>query len=85
MRPVSLGRPNVSNDPETFRRWVLGAFAEIERASNEDAFVVADDFTVTGHTATRTLDAATATATDVANVLCTFIEDLQNRGMKRNQ
>lgn len=85
MRPVSLGRPNVSNDPEAFRRWVLGAFAEIERASVEDAFVVADDFTVSNHTEKRTLNAATATTADIANVLCTLIEDLQNRGMKRNQ
>lgn len=85
MRPVSLGRPNVSNDPEVFRRWVLGAFAELERASVEDAIVVADDFSVTGHTPTRTIDASTATTAEIANVLCTLIEDLQNRGMKRSQ
>lgn len=82
MRPISLGRPN-TNDVEGFRKWVLWAFAEIERAAAEDTFVVADDFTVSGHTPTRTLDAGTATTTDIANVLCTFLDDLQNRGMKR--
>lgn len=84
MRPVSLGRPS-TQDPDAFRRWALTAFAEIERASVDDAFVVADDFAVSGHTPTRTLDASTATTADIANVLCTLIEDLQNRGMKRSQ
>lgn len=84
MRPLSLGRPNTQN-PEDFRKWVLAAFAEIERSAADDAFAVADDFTVTGHTPTRTLNAGTATLTDIANVLCTFIQDLQNRGMKRSQ
>lgn len=84
MRPVSLGRPN-TQDPDAFRRWALAAFAEIERASVDDSFVVADDFTVSNHTPTRTLNAATATTSDIANVLCTLLEDLQNRGMKRSQ
>lgn len=63
----------------------MQAFAEIERAAAEDTFVVADDFSVSGHTRTRTLNAATATTTDLVNVLCTLLEDLQNRGMKRSQ
>lgn len=85
MRPVSLGRPVVTNNPDTFRRWALEAFAEIERASQEDLALIAKDFTVANYTATRTLDATTATAGDVADVLCTFISDLRNRGMKRSQ
>lgn len=85
MRPVSLGRPAVGNNPELFRRWLLESLAEIERASQEDLAIIAKDFSVSGHTPTRTLDAGTATTTDIANVLCTFIADLQKRGMKRSQ
>lgn len=85
MRPVSLGRPYPANSDEAFRRWALEAFAELERASYDDIAAVANDFTVSNHTETRTIDAATATATDVKNVLCTFINDIRNRGMKRSQ
>jgi hypothetical protein len=85
MRPISLGQPSVTADDKRFRTWVLQCMAEIERASYDDVAVVANDFTVSNHTRTRTLDAATATLTDVKNVLCTFIEDIQNRGAKRNQ
>lgn len=85
MRPVSLGRPNRPNDFDAFRRWALDALAEVERASQEDLAAIAKDFTVSNFTATRTLNAGTATTTDIANVLCTFIKDLQSRGMKRSQ
>jgi hypothetical protein len=85
MRPVSLGSPGNTKDLEAWKKWIMGALAEIERASYEDLSAVAQDFTVTGHTETRTLDAATATLADVTDVLCTFIQDLQNRGMKRTQ
>lgn len=84
MRPVALGRP-YGNDPNVFRKWVLECFAEIERAAQDELGLIANDFTVSGHTQTRTLDAATATTSDIADVLCTLIEDLQNRGMKRTQ
>lgn len=85
MRPVSLGR--VANGPgvDAWKKWVEQSFAEIERASYEDLSAVANDFTVTNFTETRTLNAGTASLADVANVLCTFIRDLQNRGMKRTQ
>ena len=85
MRPISLGQPSVIADDKRFRTWVLQCMAEIERASYDDLADVANDFTVSNHTKTRTLDASTGTLTDVKNVLCTFIEDLQNRGMKRSQ
>lgn len=84
MRPIALGRP-ASNDPKAFERWVRECFAEVERASAEDISTLANDFSVSGHTPTHTLDAGTATLTDAVNVLCTLISDLQNRGMKRNQ
>lgn len=85
MRPISLGQPSVIADDKRFRAWVMQCMAEIERASYDDLVAVANDFTVSNHTKTRSLDAATGTLTDVKNVLCTFIEDLQNRGMKRSQ
>lgn len=84
MRPVVLGQP-ASKQPEAWKKWVEQCFAELERASQEDMAAVAADFTVTNHTATRSLDAAAATLDDVRNVLATLLEDLQNRGMKRSQ
>lgn len=84
MRPVSLNRP-ASKSPEAFKKWIEECFAELERASYEDISAIVQDFTVTNHTATRTLDAGTATLADVTNVLCTLIRDMQNRGMKRSQ
>ena len=85
MSQLYLGKPAVHGNEAAFRDWVLRAFAEIERQSFNDVHVIAKDFSVTGHTATRTLNAGTATLANVANVLCTFIEDLQKRGMKRTQ
>ena len=58
---------------------------EIADASLIDALKIADEYTVTNFTATRALDAGTATATQVANVLATFIDDLQRRGSNRSQ
>jgi hypothetical protein len=85
MRPIILGQPTALRDDKAFRTWVMECMNEIERASYDDVAVVANDFTVTNHTKTRTLDASTAVLADVINVLCTFIEDIQNRGAKRNQ
>lgn len=85
MRQVSLGSPGRRNDAEQWKKWVEGALAEIERASYEDLSAVAGDFTVSNFTETRTLNAGAATLADVANVLCTFIQDMQNRGMKGSQ
>lgn len=85
MRPVFLGQPASKKDEEIFKEWVSTCFAEIELASQDDLPQMVKDFTVTNYTATRTLNAGTATATDIANVLCTLINDLQKRGMKRSQ
>lgn len=85
MRQVYFSRPANPNDEKAFKDWVQQCMAEIENASYDDLATVANDFSVSNHTKTRTLDASTGTLTDVKNVLCTFIEDLQNRGMKRSQ
>lgn len=84
MRPVSLGRPT-RIEPKEWKKWVEQCFNELELASQEDLSAVAGNFTPSNYTDTRTLNAGTATATDVANVLCTLLNDLRNRGMKRTQ
>jgi len=56
----------------------------IERASQEaDTGEIADGFTVENVTKTFTIDADTATASDIANFLGTFINALKNRGIRR--
>jgi hypothetical protein len=85
MRRVSFGNPP-SNilQAKPDMRFVLEALREIEKASAEaDAGQVADAFTLSNYTETRTLNAGAATLGDVANVLATFISDLQKRGTKR--
>lgn len=84
MRPVILGRP-AQKEAEAWRKWADECFAEIERASQDDIAAIAQDFTVTNHTPTRSLDAGTAALGDLVDFVCTFIEDLQKRGSKRNQ
>jgi hypothetical protein len=85
MRRISLNRPPFDTVQTTRElAWVYEQFKEIERASLEnDVGETADAFTITNHTPTYTLDAATATATDVANVLATFLIALKKRGIKR--
>lgn len=86
MKPLFFGAPSeITAKEEQHRKWVYEALQLIELASQEDADIasIAQDFTVENYTATRTLDASTATATDVADVLCTLIDDIKNRGMKR--
>lgn len=77
MRQVSLGlSPAGSNDSRT--RWILASLSEIEAASRVERFVdIAAAYTVENYTPTRSLDAATATASDLANFLATLITDLK--------
>jgi hypothetical protein len=80
MRPLSLGYRFFSED---FTAWAERAFREIENASQEDAIVVADSYTVSNFTATRTLNAGTATLPQLAAFVATFIDDLQKRSPNR--
>lgn len=82
MRPVSLGQPPL-NDKAAMDRWVLSALQEIERSSHDDIPQMFNGYIVTNYTETRTLNAASATTADIANVLCTLIADLKARGPKR--
>lgn len=77
MKPVRLGLANTSAQ-------ITQAFRAIEDASREERFVdVAMGFTVTNVTETRSLDADTATAADIADFLGTLVLDLQ-RGRRNN-
>jgi hypothetical protein len=80
MRPLSLG---YRFQGENFQQWAERAFREIELCSLEDAIVVADSYTVSNFTASRTLNAGTATTTQLANFVATFINDLQKRSANR--
>ena len=84
MRRVFLGQ-KTADDNQAFRKWAEQALREIESASEDDIADVFGDFTVTGFTNTRSLNATTATLSDVASFLCTLVNDLSNRGSKRNQ
>ncbi len=89
MIPVSINRPpfdTVKTTPELL--WIFEQLQEISRASQEaDVGEIADQFIITGYVPpfvpTYTLDLSTATATDVANVVATFLIALKKRGSKR--
>ena len=79
MRPVNLPTGTDAASLQT-------ALRQIEQASQEDAMVIADDYTVTlPATLQRTFNPGTATLADVANVLATFLWDLQHRGSNRGE
>lgn len=85
MRQVAFNAA-APDDGDGFRRWVIDCINEIELASHETVEEVADAFTVTGLSSAnelRTLDASTATTSDIARVLATFISDMHKRGMTR--
>lgn len=80
MRPVAIGRSMGDG-----KAWLQAAMDEIERASHEERFVqIADAYTVSNFTPTRTLDAGTATAADIADFLATLITDLKLGQVKRD-
>lgn len=83
MREVSVGHQLPG---EAFESYVKRSLVQIAEASGEgDAAIIADAYTIGEFTPTRTLSPATATVSDVANVLATFLDDLQRRGSSRDQ
>lgn len=83
MTPVSLGGP-LNDTPEALQEWIVVALRMIEEASYEDISEVADGYSITGSlTETRVLNVTTPTATNIANVLATFLRDVHRRGQKR--
>lgn len=85
MRRVNIGQPPaVSGMLSPEMRWVAAAFSEIQTASNEnDQRVIAQAYTVTNVTTTRTLDGATADLPDLINFIGTFILDLREGAVKK--
>lgn len=85
MRPVSLaGRPAPNASTEAKVDWCLKMIEAIALASQvENPNVAADQFALSNVTASRTLDADTATTAQIADVLGTFLQDLKRRGAKR--
>lgn len=84
MKHVNLPRPHRGATVDGLAATVADIAKKIEVASRDnDPQKIAQDFSITNYTETRSLNAGTATATDVANVLCTLIRDLQNGGSKR--
>ena len=85
MRKVVIGAPPFSvatATPEV--QWLAQAVNEIQRASHDQVTEeVADAYTLSNVTPTRTLDPTSATTADIANVLATLLQDMKNRGVKR--
>jgi hypothetical protein len=80
MRPVSLS----ASQGQSFEDWVRASLREIEDASQQDALLIADDFTVGTFTELRALpNTGTVTAAQVGNFLATFINDMHKRGSRR--
>lgn len=82
MRPVSFPS-SVPGDSAGAIAWLLGAVRELALASQEDIAEVADAFTITNLTETRTLDCTGATLGDLCNVVGTLISDIHKRGTTR--
>lgn len=70
-------------DPEGFREWVIETFREIRDMHEEgDVFDVADEFSISNHTETISLNVSTATTADVANFVATLMDALKRRGLR---
>lgn len=84
MRKLALGAPPTDGTTDEKLDWCIAALMTIQTASNDvDALRVADTYKPENVTATRTLNVSTATLTDVANVLGTFLRDCKRRGATR--
>lgn len=82
LNKVTLGQP-VTQPRDEFGKWVHESLRRIENESAITVAHLADQYTISNHTPTRSLNMATATATDIGNFIATFISDLKNRGSKR--
>lgn len=83
MRRASIGSAN-GPAASPFERWVASALSELERASHEQVMVdIAEAYTVTNYTVSRTLNAGTATTQELADFVATLIDDLKAGEVKR--
>ncbi len=84
MRPVNLPNPRIQ-DTRELTEVVADAFRELEDASRVlNLTEIAQNYTLSNVTETRSLDPTAATAQDVANVFATFLQDLQKGGALRS-
>lgn len=85
MKPVSLpGRPGRDATIAAKVDWLMAAVDKLALASRTaDPNQMADAYTTSHVTTTRTLDVSTATLADVANVLGTVLQDMHRRGIHR--
>ncbi len=64
--------------------WIVNAIREISNASHDQITEeIADTYTVSNLTVSRTFDADTVTTAQLADIVGTLIQDMQNRGVKR--
>lgn len=83
MKRLFLGTPSNSIDTKAFRNWVLKSMSLIEDNSFGEIEDVIDEFTINGtFTETFELNVTSPTAANIADVLATIIQSIQNRGTK---
>lgn len=74
----------ISQDLRTIYTQIQANFQEIEQGSSEERIIpIASAFAISNFTEKRDLDASTATLQDVANVLCTLINDMKRGSTER--
>lgn len=83
MRPLTLGDPPLKGSQQDTLDFIFNALREIENSSYEDVSIIADNFTVSNVTISRTLDPTTATLSQLAHFVGTFVQDIKRRGAGR--
>lgn len=84
MRPFAFPAPPFQAGNDLKMDYVINALRQISDASHDQITdAIADAYTVTNLTETRSLDCNTATLDDLRNVVGTLLNDMQNRGVKR--
>lgn len=84
MRPVAFpAKPGPNAPIERKVEWLMSMMEVVAAFSQEDSGSYTDPFTITNATPLRTLNSATATLAQTAQVLATLIQDFKRRGMNR--
>lgn len=90
IEPLRFGRPPDVRDPryagsphrflEDLSRWINDVARKLENYSDVKDRPVNDAYTVTNLTTRRTLDADTVTLAELADVVGTFLTDMDTKG-----
>lgn len=84
MRKFAFPAPPFAFAQDPKLAWMVNAIREVSNASHDQITEeIADAYTVTNLTESRTLDCDTATVAELADVVGTLILDMQKRGVKR--